>query len=73
MYPGDGKAQCADSGLLLIEGLALCDQRRTGLSVCPGDGGAQRADSGLLLIDGLALCDLPDGSFHLPKRYTDSG
>ena len=55
IYPSGGEAQRADLRLLLIEGLALCDQCRAELSVYPGDGKAQRADSGLLLTEGLAF------------------
>ena len=49
IYPSGGEAQRADLRLLLIEGLALCDQCRAELSVYPGDGKAQRADSGRVL------------------------
>ena len=66
MYPGDGKAQRADSGLLLIDGLALCDQRRTGLSVCPGVADVSMTIRGYCSLKGLPSRSAPDGSLRIP-------
>ena len=66
--PGRCGRERADSGLLLIEGLALCDQSRTGIFVCPGIADVSAPIRGYCSLKGLPLRSEPDGAFRVPER-----